>query len=74
MRSRAGYYEILGETYAKFEFFEKGWNPYSRFLRRQSREEVGREGTHAHALVLGSIPNSASPTIATAMSKELNCK
>jgi hypothetical protein len=23
---------VLGETYAKFEFFEKGWNPYSRFL------------------------------------------
>jgi len=32
IRSRAGHYEILGETYAKFEFFEKGWNPYSRFL------------------------------------------
>jgi len=31
-RSRAGHYEILGETYAKFEFFENGWNPYSRFL------------------------------------------
>ena len=23
---------MLGETYAKFEFFENGWNPYSRFL------------------------------------------
>ena len=32
LRSRAGHYEVLGETYAKFEFFEKGWNPYSRFL------------------------------------------
>ena len=32
MRSRAGHYEILGETYAKFEFFENGWNPYTRFL------------------------------------------
>ena len=32
IRSRAGHYEVLGETYAKFEFFEKGWNPYSRFL------------------------------------------
>jgi hypothetical protein len=32
MKSRAGHYEVLGETYAKFEFFEKGWNPYSRFL------------------------------------------
>jgi hypothetical protein len=32
VRSGAGHYEILGETYAKFEFFENGWNPYSRFL------------------------------------------
>src|SRR5436190_18303731 len=32
VRSRAGHYEVLGETYAKFEFYEKGWNPYSRFL------------------------------------------
>ena len=31
-RRKAGHYEILGETYAKFEFFENGWNPYSRFL------------------------------------------
>lgn len=31
-RRRAGHYEILGETYAKFEFFENGWNPYARFL------------------------------------------
>jgi hypothetical protein len=31
-QSKAGHYEILGETYAKFEFFEHGWNPYSRFL------------------------------------------
>ena len=29
---KAGHYEILGETLAKFEFFEEGWNPYSRFL------------------------------------------
>jgi len=32
VRRRAGHYEILGETYAKFEFFENGWNSYSRFL------------------------------------------
>ncbi len=32
LRRRAGHYEILGETYAKFEFFQHGWNPYSRFL------------------------------------------
>jgi hypothetical protein len=31
-RRRAGHREILGETYAKFEFFENGWNPYTRFL------------------------------------------
>ncbi len=31
-RGKAGHYEILGETYAKFEFFENGWNPYARFL------------------------------------------
>lgn len=32
IRRKAGHFEILGETVAKFEFFEKGWNPYSRFL------------------------------------------
>ncbi len=32
LRRKAGHYEVLGETYAKFEFFQKGWNPYSRFL------------------------------------------
>ena len=29
---KAGHYEILGETLAKFEFFEAGWNPYERYL------------------------------------------
>jgi len=29
---RSGHREVLGETYAKFEFFENGWNPYTRFL------------------------------------------
>jgi hypothetical protein len=32
MKLKAGHWEILGETIAKFEFFENGWNPYSRFL------------------------------------------
>ena len=32
VRPRAGHREILGETYAKIEFFEEGWNPYTRFL------------------------------------------
>ncbi|KHL91331.1 hypothetical protein QW71_35295 [Paenibacillus sp. IHB B 3415] len=27
-----GHYEVVGETYAKMEFYEQGWNPYSRFL------------------------------------------
>jgi hypothetical protein len=53
MRNRAGHPEILGETYAKFEFFEKNWNPYSRFLdvdkvdlilrRRDAGEIIYRE-------------------------------
>lgn len=32
LRAQAGHYEILGETYAKFEFINNNWNPYSRFL------------------------------------------
>lgn len=31
-KSRAGHYEIHGETIAKFEFFDHGFNPYSRYL------------------------------------------
>ena len=31
-RLKAGHYEIQGETIAKFEFFENGFNPYSRYL------------------------------------------
>jgi hypothetical protein len=31
-RRKAGHQEILGETLAKFEFFQHGWHPYSRFL------------------------------------------
>lgn len=31
-RLKAGHYEIQGETIAKFEFFENGYNPYSRYL------------------------------------------
>ena len=29
---KAGHYEVQGETLAKFEFFEAGWNPYQRYL------------------------------------------
>jgi len=52
-RRKAGHQEILGETYAKFEFFEHKWNPYSRFLdedkvdlilrRRFGRDIIYRE-------------------------------
>jgi hypothetical protein len=31
-KQKAGHQEIIGETIAKFEFFENDWNPYSRFL------------------------------------------
>jgi hypothetical protein len=31
-KQKAGHQEILGETLAKFEFFENGWDPYTRFL------------------------------------------
>ena len=31
-KQKAGHYEIYGETLAKFEFFEAGWNPYERYL------------------------------------------
>ncbi|RJP43643.1 hypothetical protein C4587_02795 [Candidatus Parcubacteria bacterium] len=31
-RLKAGHYEIQGETIAKFEFFDQGYNPYSRYL------------------------------------------
>ena len=31
-KQKAGHQEILGETVAKFEFFQNEWHPYSRFL------------------------------------------
>jgi len=31
-KTKPGHIEIIGETIAKFELFEQGWNPYSRFL------------------------------------------
>lgn len=31
-RRKAGHYEVVGETLAKYEFYEAGWNPYERFL------------------------------------------
>ncbi len=43
-RQQAGHYEILGETYAKFEFFENGWNPYTRFLDVDKVDLILRSG------------------------------
>ena len=31
-KQKAGHYEIHGETIAKFELFDQGFNPYSRYL------------------------------------------
>lgn len=31
-RAKAGHPEVHGETIAKFEFFDNGYNPYSRYL------------------------------------------
>jgi len=45
IRRRAGHQEILGETYAKFEFFEHGWNPYSRFLDVDKVDLILRRST-----------------------------
>jgi len=46
-RRKAGHYEILGETYAKFEFFEAGWNPYSRFLDIDKVDMILRRSSSA---------------------------
>lgn len=32
VEQRSGHLEIIGETAAKLFLFQKGWNPYSRFL------------------------------------------
>ena len=31
-KQKAGHYEVHGETIAKFELFDQGFNPYSRYL------------------------------------------
>ena len=75
-RQKAGHYEILGETYAKFEFFENGWYPYSRFfdvdkvdliLRRRTangKEFIARSksslGSYTRSFPLGNRSSSIS--------------
>jgi len=50
LRRRAGHYEVLGETYAKFEFFQKGWNPYSRFLDVDKVDLILRRATKGQTI------------------------
>jgi hypothetical protein len=45
--SKAGHYEILGETIAKFEFFENGFNPYSRYLDVDKVDLILRKKTES---------------------------
>jgi hypothetical protein len=43
---KAGHYEALGETLAKFEFFQRGWNPYTRFLDVEKVDLILRRVTN----------------------------
>tara|TARA_B110000093_G_scaffold167258_1_gene193282 strand:- start:722 stop:1294 length:573 start_codon:yes stop_codon:yes gene_type:complete len=44
-RLKAGHYEVIGETLAKYEFFEAGWNPYERFLDVDKTDFILRKRT-----------------------------
>ena len=43
---KAGHYEIHGETIAKFEFFQNGFNPYSRYLDVDKIDLILRKREH----------------------------
>jgi hypothetical protein len=45
-RRKAGHPEVFGETIAKFEFFQHGWNPYSRFLDVDKVDLILRRTVH----------------------------
>jgi hypothetical protein len=45
-RRKAGHPEVFGETIAKFEFFQYGWNPYSRFLDVDKVDLILRRTVH----------------------------
>ena len=49
-RRKAGHQEILGETYAQFEFFEHDWNPYSRFLDVDKVDFILRRRVEQHVI------------------------
>lgn len=44
-KMKAGHYEVVGETLAKFEFFQHGWHPYSRFLDIEKIDLILRRRT-----------------------------
>src|SRR5690348_16348861 len=45
--SAAGHQEVQGETIAKFELFDAGWNPYSRYLDSEQVDLILRRRTAA---------------------------
>ena len=45
MRRKSGHQEVLGETLAKFEFFVRGWHPYTRFLDVEKIDLILRRRT-----------------------------
>ena len=49
-KRKAGHYEVIGETLAKYEFYEAGWNPYERFLDIDKTDLIlrKRQGTNIH--------------------------
>ncbi len=50
LKKKAGHLEILGETIAKVEFFENGWNPYSRFLDVDKVDLILRRRLHGRII------------------------
>lgn len=83
-RRKAGHYEILGETYAKFEFFENGWNPYSRFLdvdkvdlilrRRDTDQPIYREVQVKYGVYRPRFPRHAPNSIHAAACMATNAR
>lgn len=49
-KARAGHQEIQGETIAKFELFDAGWNPYSRYLDEDKVDFILRRRKDANII------------------------
>jgi len=52
---KAGHFEIYGETIAKFELFENGWNPYSRYLDIDKVDLILRKKTKDNKILYREI-------------------